>query len=711
MKLYYDVIVVGGGHAGCEAAHAAAMMGAKTCLVTMDMNKIAQMSCNPAVGGIAKGQIVREVDALGGGMGIVTDMTAIQFRMLNKSKGPAMWSPRAQCDRGKFIWQWRTMLDNTPNLDIWQDQVEELISEELKVKSEESHAVNSSSEGNSNSSLFTLHSSLSNHRVAGVRTIWGCELYAPAVVITAGTFLNGLMHIGRKMVPGGRCAEPAALHLTESINALGITSQRMKTGTPVRIDKRSVHFEDATIQPGEEVTSLFSYMGNKSDLSENSEYSEHSENSEKSDYSEKSEKNGNSNSSLFTLHSSLAAQGRTLPCWTFDTTPECHEILNSGLADSPLYNGQIQSIGPRYCPSIETKLVTFPDRTHHPLFLEPEGTDTNEMYLNGFSSSLPMDVQLEALKKIPALRDVKIYRPGYAIEYDFFDPTQLNHSLESKLCSGLFFAGQVNGTTGYEEAAGQGLMAGINAALYAGHLGASGNMSNESRDFNPFILRRDEAYIGVLIDDLVTKGVDEPYRMFTSRAEYRILLRQDNADARLTEKSHNIGLATTERLNVWKEKEHRINDIIEFCRNTKVKPAQINDELEKIGSTTLNGSMRLYDLLSRPGISMEWLINHVHYMKKAITYSTERDREIADATETLIKYSGYIERERNEADKMHRLEDIRIRGHFDYNDIQSLSTEARQKLTRINPETLAQASRIPGVSPSDINVLLVLMGR
>ncbi|MCR5068694.1 MAG: tRNA uridine-5-carboxymethylaminomethyl(34) synthesis enzyme MnmG [Prevotella sp.] len=691
MKLYYDVIVVGGGHAGCEAAHAAAMMGAKTCLVTMDMNKIAQMSCNPAVGGIAKGQIVREVDALGGGMGIVTDMTAIQFRMLNKSKGPAMWSPRAQCDRGKFIWQWRTMLDNTPNLDIWQDQVEELISEELKVKSEESHAVNSSSEGNSNSSL-------SNHRVVGVKTIWGCEIYAPAVVITAGTFLNGLMHIGRKMVPGGRCAEPAALHLTESINALGITSQRMKTGTPVRIDKRSVHFEDATIQPGEDVSSIFSYMAGKAAATSDPTASLVSSDSVAAKAKEDAK-------------ATAAPALSQLPCWTFDTTPECHEILNSGLADSPLYNGQIQSIGPRYCPSIETKLVTFPDRTHHPLFLEPEGTDTNEMYLNGFSSSLPMDVQLEALKKIPALRDVKIYRPGYAIEYDFFDPTQLNHSLESKLCSGLFFAGQVNGTTGYEEAAGQGLMAGINAALYAGHLGASGNMSNESMDFNPFILRRDEAYIGVLIDDLVTKGVDEPYRMFTSRAEYRILLRQDNADARLTEKSHNIGLASTLRYNVWKEKEQRINDIIEFCRNAKVKPAQINDELEKIGSTTLNGSTRLYDLLSRPGISMEWLINHVHYMKKAITYSTERDREIADATETLIKYSGYIERERNEADKMHRLEDIRIRGHFDYNDIQSLSTEARQKLTRINPETLAQASRIPGVSPSDINVLLVLMGR
>ena len=713
MKLYYDVIVVGGGHAGCEAAHAAAMMGAKTCLVTMDMNKIAQMSCNPAVGGIAKGQIVREVDALGGGMGIVTDMTAIQFRMLNKSKGPAMWSPRAQCDRGKFIWQWRTMLDNTPNLDIWQDQVEELITTPTPAPPQGEGNITSPNKKDYGQDTKSSPSPRGGAGVGvtGVRTIWGCEIYAPAVVITAGTFLNGLMHIGRKMVPGGRCAEPAALHLTESINALGITSQRMKTGTPVRIDKRSVHFEDATIQPGEDVTSLFSYLGNRLEKSEYSEKSEKSEYSEYSEKSEKSEKNSNSNSSLFTLHSSLAAQGRTLPCWTFDTTPECHEILNSGLADSPLYNGQIQSIGPRYCPSIETKLVTFPDRTHHPLFLEPEGTDTNEMYLNGFSSSLPMDVQLEALKKIPALRDVKIYRPGYAIEYDFFDPTQLNHSLESKLCSGLFFAGQVNGTTGYEEAAGQGLMAGINAALYAGHRASAGNMANESDEYAPFVLRRDEAYIGVLIDDLVTKGVDEPYRMFTSRAEYRILLRQDNADARLTEKSHNIGLASTLRYNVWKEKEQRINDIIEFCRNAKVKPAQINDELEKIGSTMLNGSTRLYDLLSRPGISMEWLINHVHYMKKAITYSTERDREIADATETLIKYSGYIERERNEAEKMHRLEDIRIRGHFDYNDIQSLSTEARQKLTRINPETLAQASRIPGVSPSDINVLLVLMGR
>ncbi|MBQ6760130.1 MAG: tRNA uridine-5-carboxymethylaminomethyl(34) synthesis enzyme MnmG [Prevotella sp.] len=668
MKLYYDVIVVGGGHAGCEAAHAAARMGAKTCLVTMDMNKIAQMSCNPAVGGIAKGQIVREVDAMGGGMGMVTDLCAIQLRMLNKSKGPAMWSPRAQCDRGKFIWQWRTMLDNTPNLDIWQDQVEELITTPTPAPPR--------GEG-----------------VTGVRTIWGCELYAPAVVITAGTFLNGLMHIGRKMVPGGRCAEPAALHLTESINALGITSQRMKTGTPVRIDKRSVHFEDATEQPGEDVTSLFSYMAGSTTAAAS-----------------------NPTASLVSSDSVAAKAKATpslahLPCWTFDTTPECHEILKSGLKDSPLYNGQIKSIGPRYCPSIETKLMTFADKDHHPLFLEPEGTDTNEMYLNGFSSSLPMDIQLNALRTIPALRDVKIYRPGYAIEYDFFDPTQLNHSLMSKKCDGLFFAGQVNGTTGYEEAAGQGLIAGMNAALYAGHLGASGNISNESGSFKPFTLARDEAYIGVLIDDLVTKGVDEPYRMFTSRAEYRILLRQDNADQRLTEKSFHAGLASSERYQWWKSKEERIRDIMTLCDETNVKPRQVNSFLEGIGSTPMTGGCKLSELIARPGVNILELAPSLPRLNAVISKLTDRREEIAVAAETELKYRGYIERERQEAEKMHRLENISIRGHFDYQNIDAISFEGRQKLSRIDPETIAQASRIPGVSPSDINVLLVLMGR
>ena len=646
MKLYYDVIVVGGGHAGCEAAHAAAMMGAQTCLVTMDMNKIAQMSCNPAVGGIAKGQIVREVDALGGGMGIVTDSTAIQLRMLNKSKGPAMWSPRAQCDRGKFIWKWREILDHTPNLDIWQDQVEGILNEELRMKNEE-------------------------FRVTGVRTIWGCELYAPAVIITAGTFLNGLMHIGRKMVAGGRCAEPASLHLTESINALGIQSARMKTGTPVRIDKRSVHFEDTEIQPGEDVKSLFSFMAGKS---------------EDSDYSEK--------------------RLSQLPCWTFNTTPECHEILKSGLADSPLYNGQIQSIGPRYCPSIETKLVTFADKNQHPLFLEPEGTDTNEMYLNGFSSSLPMEIQLEALKKIPALRDVKVYRPGYAIEYDYFDPTQLSHTLMSKKCDGLFFAGQVNGTTGYEEAAGQGLVAGINAALYAGS-----KASSEQTGAGSFILHRDEAYIGVLIDDLVTKGVDEPYRMFTSRAEYRILLRQDDADARLTKKSYDIGLATKERYEWWQKKQQCVDAIVEFCNTTNVKPKYVNQMLEAAGSTPLSVGCKLRELIARPGIDI-WSVSEAMPKLKALLNSPEnRKEEIAETAEILLKYAGYIEREKITAEKMHRLENIHIKGHLDYENIMGLSTEARQKLVKINPETLAQASRIPGISPSDINVMLVLMGR
>ena len=693
MKLYYDVIVVGGGHAGCEAAHAAARMGAKTCLVTMDMNKIAQMSCNPAVGGIAKGQIVREVDALGGGMGMVTDLCAIQLRMLNKSKGPAMWSPRAQCDRGKFIWQWRTMLDNTPNLDIWQDQVEELITTPTPAPPR--------GEG-----------------VTGVRTIWGCELYAPAVVITAGTFLNGLMHIGRKMVPGGRCAEPAALHLTESINALGITSQRMKTGTPVRIDKRSVHFEDATEQPGEDVTSLFSYMAGTTTAATSNPTASlvSSDVAAKAKEDTKATATPNPTASLVSSDSVAAKAKATpslahLPCWTFDTTPECHEILKSGLKDSPLYNGQIKSIGPRYCPSIETKLVTFADKDHHPLFLEPEGTDTNEMYLNGFSSSLPMDIQLNALRTIPALRDVKIYRPGYAIEYDFFDPTQLNHSLMSKKCDGLFFAGQVNGTTGYEEAAGQGLIAGMNAALYAGHLGASGNISNESGSFKPFTLARDEAYIGVLIDDLVTKGVDEPYRMFTSRAEYRILLRQDNADQRLTEKSFHAGLASSERYQWWKSKEERIRDIMTLCDETNVKPRQVNAFLEGIGSTPMTGGCKLSELIARPGVNILELAPSLPRLNAVISKLTDRREEIAVAAETELKYRGYIERERQEAEKMHRLENISIRGHFDYQNIDAISFEGRQKLSRIDPETIAQASRIPGVSPSDINVLLVLMGR
>lgn len=662
MRLHYDVVVVGAGHAGCEAARAAAMTGARTCLVTMDMNKIAQMSCNPAVGGIAKGQIVREVDALGGGMGMVTDATAIQFRMLNKSKGPAMWSPRAQCDRGRFIWQWRTMLDATPNLDIWQDQVEELIVEHPTTRQPDNQTTKQPNNQTTRQP---------NNRITGVRTIWGVEIMAPSVVITAGTFLNGLMHIGRKMVPGGRCAEPPALRLTESIAALGIRSDRMKTGTPVRIDRRSVHFEDAELQPGEDTTAMFSYMNTPRRAGES---------------------------------------GKTLlPCWTFNTTPECHDILRSGLDDSPLYNGQIRSIGPRYCPSIETKLVTFADKDHHPLFLEPEGTDTNEMYLNGFSSSLPMDVQMRALKAIPALRDVRIYRPGYAIEYDFFDPTQLSHSLMSKQCDGLFFAGQVNGTTGYEEAAGQGLVAGANAAIYAGHCGAARDGQAGTPTF--LTLHRDEAYIGVLIDDLVTKGVDEPYRMFTSRAEYRILLRQDNADARLTPKAHALGLASAERMRWLEEKQRHIEEIVSFCNATNVKPKHVNAALESIGSTTLSVGCKLSELVARPGISIKWLGKVMPRLKERLMSPDNRHDEIAEAAETAIKYRGYIEREKATAEKMHRLEDIHIKGHFDYPALTSLSTEARQKLEAINPETLAQASRIPGVSPSDINVLIVLMGR
>ena len=623
MILHYDVLVIGGGHAGCEAACASANMGARTCLVTMDMNKIAQMSCNPAVGGIAKGQIVREIDALGGQMGLVTDATAIQFRMLNRSKGPAMWSPRAQCDRGKFIWEWRTRLDKTDNLDIWQDQADELLVE---------------------------------HKCAvGVKTIWGVELRAKAIIITAGTFLNGLMHIGRTMVPGGRIAEPAVPHFTESITQHGIRAERMKTGTPVRIDRRSVDFNEMVVQEGEHDFHQFSYMGKHRVLPQ-------------------------------------------LTCWTCNTNAKVHEILRSGLKDSPLYNGQIQSIGPRYCPSIETKLVTFADREQHPLFLEPEGTDTNEMYLNGFSSSLPMEIQIEALRQIPAFRNIKVYRPGYAIEYDFFDPTQLKHSLESKIISGLFMAGQVNGTTGYEEAGGQGTIAGINAAIFC-----TGG--------KPLVLHRDEAYIGVLIDDLVTKGVDEPYRMFTSRAEYRILLRQDDADARLTEKAYQLGVAKTDRFNWWIEKKLCIEEIERFCQTFPIKPRLINGALETMGSTPLVYGCKLEDLITRPELNIDKLEEVIPELKERLDRLPNRREEIKEAAEVHIKYKGYIERERIVADKMHRLENIRIKDHFNYNELQQLSTEARQKLTAINPETLAQASRIPGVSPSDINVLLVLLGR
>lgn len=623
MKFNYDVLVIGGGHAGCEAAAASANIGAKTCLITMDMNKIGQMSCNPAIGGIAKGQIVREIDALGGQMGIVTDKTAIQFRMLNIGKGPAVWSPRAQCDRGKFIWEWRTTLDHTDNLDIWQDQADELL--------------------------------VANGEAIGVKTIWGAEFYAKSIIITAGTFLNGLMHVGRKMVEGGRCAEPAVHNFTESITRWGITTARMKTGTPVRIDKRSVHFEDMEEQPGDSDFHQFSYMGEHRVL-------------------------------------------KQLPCWTCYTNKKVHETLKSGLADSPLYNGQIQSTGPRYCPSIETKLVTFPDKDQHPLFLEPEGEDTNEMYLNGFSSSMPMDIQLNALHEIPALRDAKIYRPGYAIEYDYFAPTQLKHSLESKIIKGLFFAGQVNGTTGYEEAGGQGTVAGINAALHC--------VGDKTFEMN-----RDESYIGVLIDDLTTKGVDEPYRMFTSRAEYRILLRQDDADARLTEKAYELGIAKRDRYDWWIEKKEAIGRIIEFCANYPIKKDEINPKLEALGTTPLRAGCKLIDLIARPHLNLTNLSEIIPDLKAALETPANRKEEITEAAEIKMKYKGYIERERLIAEKMHRLEDIKIKGRFNYSELHEISTEGRQKLERIDPETLAQASRIPGVSPSDINVMLVLLGR
>lgn len=623
MIFQYDVLVIGGGHAGCEAATAAAQLGAKTCLVTMDMNKIAQMSCNPAIGGIAKGQIVREIDALGGHMGMVTDATSIQFRMLNKGKGPAVWSPRAQCDRSKYILEWRTVLDHTPNLDIWQDEACELLTEKSEA--------------------------------TGVRTVWGVELYAKSIIITAGTFLNGLMHIGRKKLPGGRCAEPSVYHLSESIAQHGITVQRMKTGTPVRIDARSVHFEDMERQDGEDDFHQFSYMSGARNL-------------------------------------------KQLPCWTCYTTPESHEVLRKALPDSPLFNGQIQSTGPRYCPSVETKLVTFPDKDRHPLFLEPEGENTNEMYLNGFSSSMPLNIQIEALHQIPAFREAKIYRAGYAIEYDYFDPTQLKPSLESKIVKGLFFAGQVNGTTGYEEAAGQGIVAGINAAIHC--FGGA-----------PFVMRRDESYIGVLIDDLTTKGVDEPYRMFTSRAEYRILLRQDDADARLTEKAYQLGLAKRNRWDWWTQKKESINRLMDYCNNTSIKPKEINEMLTQNGTTTLKMGCKISELIARPQISIQLLAEMIPSLSDELSKIPNRKSEIIEATEIKFKYKGYIERENIIAEKMHRLENIKIQNRFDYVQLHELSTEAREKLKRINPETLAKASRIPGVSPSDINVLLVLLGR
>ncbi|MDR0864626.1 MAG: tRNA uridine-5-carboxymethylaminomethyl(34) synthesis enzyme MnmG [Candidatus Symbiothrix sp.] len=624
MKFNYDVIVVGAGHAGCDAAAASANLGSRTLLITMDINKIAQMSCNPAVGGLAKVQIVREIDALGGQMGIVTDKTAIQFRMLNRSKGPAMWSPRAQSDRAKFIDKWRETLDAIPHLYIWQDAVIQLI--------------------------------IKDNVVVGVKTSLGVEFFAKAVILTVGTFLNGLLHIGKTQLSGGRISEQASFGLTEQLIALGFTADRMKTGTPVRIDGRSVDFSLMNEQIGENDFHKFSYL----------------------DFAPRPLKQ--------------------LSCWTLYTNEACHDVLRNGLSDSPLYNGQIKSIGPRYCPSIETKIVTFADKAQHQLFLEPEGENTQEYYLNGFSSSLPLSIQLNALQQIPAFRNIQIYRPGYAIEYDFFPPTQLNHSLETKRIKNLFFAGQINGTTGYEEAGSQGLIAGINA-----HINVHGG--------EPFVLGRDEAYIGVLIDDLVTKGVDEPYRMFTSRAEYRILLRQDDADMRLTEKAYQLGLADATRHNLLVEKKEQIEAIVSFARNYSIKAETINSALESLGTTPLRHGVKLADLILRPQLTIKEVASLIPAFQEQLDKIPNRKEEIIEATEILLKYEGYIVREKIIAEKINRLEHVKIKDKFDYYSIQSLSTEAKQKLTNINPETIAQASRIPGISPNDINVLLVLLGR
>lgn len=620
----FDVLVVGAGHAGCEAAHAAAKMGAKTCLITMDMEKIAQMSCNPAIGGIAKGQIVREIDALGGKMGQVTDENAIQFRMLNLSKGPAMWSPRAQCDRMKYSATWRHILEETPNLSIWQDQAEELLVD-------------------------------TENQVCGVRTIWNVVFHAKTVIVTAGTFLNGLLHVGHNHIPGGRISEPASMNFSDSIAKFGVQVGRLKTGTPVRIDGRSIHFEELEEQKGDNDFHRFSFFSESRPLPQ-------------------------------------------LSCWLGYTNPKVHAALERGMKDSPLYNGEIQSIGPRYCPSIETKLHTFPDKDKHPLFLEPEGNDTREYYLNGFSSSMPMDVQLEGLHQVPAFRDAVIYRPGYAIEYDYFNPTQLQHSLESKIIGGLFLAGQVNGTTGYEEAAGQGLIAGINAAL-------------KIQGKEPFVMKRDESYIGVLIDDLVTKGVDEPYRMFTSRAEYRILLRQDNADVRLTPYGISFGLIGEKQANLYNRKREAVQDLEDFSKQFLVKAEELNPSIESLNSSPLQFNCKLSELLARPQLTFSNLSPILKTLKTKLDGITERKEEITEAAEIEMKYAGYIERERQFAEKLHRLEAIKIKGHFKYSELSQISTEGRQKLEQINPETLAQAERIPGVSPSDINVLLVLLHR